>query len=78
MKRPDSPAATDNSRIDELEARLAQQDHSILELSDEIYRQQRDIAQLERKLRELGDRVKALADPTGSAQGAQDERPPHY
>jgi uncharacterized coiled-coil protein SlyX len=78
MKRPDSPPSADHSRIDELEARLAQQDHSILELSDEIYRQQRDIAQLERKLRELGDRVKTLADPTGSAQGPQDDRPPHY
>jgi uncharacterized coiled-coil protein SlyX len=47
-------------------------------LSDEIYRQQREIAQLELKLRDLGNRVKALAEPTGSPQGAQDERPPHY
>ncbi len=78
MKRPDSPHLTDTARIDELESRLAQQDHSILELSDEIYRQQREIAQLELKLREIGNRVKTLADTTGSAQGAQDERPPHY
>ena len=78
MKRPDPQASTDSARIDELEARLAQQDHSILELSDEIYRQQREIAQLELKLREIGNRVKALADSTGTAQGTQDERPPHY
>jgi SlyX protein len=78
MKRSDSQPSADSARIDELEARLAQQDHSILELSDEIYRQQREIAQLELKLRELGNRVTALADPTGAAQGTQDERPPHY
>jgi uncharacterized coiled-coil protein SlyX len=41
MKRPDtSTAPSGEARIDELEARLAQQDQSLLELSDELYRQQ--------------------------------------
>ena len=32
-------STNDDDRINELEARLAQQDHSIIELSDEVYRQ---------------------------------------
>lgn len=79
MKRPDTQPSADNARIDELEARLALQDHSILELSDEIYRQQREIADLERKLRELTERVRTLADAASTGpSGPIDERPPHY
>lgn len=83
MKRPDpqqptNNASSDSARIDELEVRVAQQDQSILELSDEIYRQQREIAGLELRLRELGERVRALAEASGPAPGPVDERPPHY
>jgi uncharacterized coiled-coil protein SlyX len=66
-----------DARIDELEARLAQQDQSILELSDEIFRQQQQIAQLEGKVRGLTERVRAAAAPDTSAESA-DEIPPHY
>ena len=41
------------ARIDELEARLALQDQSVLELSDEVYRQQRRVSELEDRLRTL-------------------------
>jgi len=64
-------------RIDELETRLAQQDHSILELSDEVYRQQQQIAQLESKLQYLGERLRGMAAPE-PASGPVDEVPPHY
>jgi uncharacterized coiled-coil protein SlyX len=63
------------ARIDELEARLAQQDQSIVELGDEIYRQQRQIAQLERKLLDLTDRLRVAAQPESAPT---DETPPHY
>jgi uncharacterized coiled-coil protein SlyX len=68
-------SATD-TRIDDLEARLAQQDQSVLELSDELYRQQRQIAQLMEELRALRARFDALAarEPESSST---DERPPH-
>jgi len=62
-------------RIDELEARLAEQDRSILELSDEVYRQQRQIAKLETELQRLAERLKT--PPPGAASNAP-EIPPHY
>lgn len=66
-----------DARIDELEARLALQDQSLLELSDEVYRQQRRIAELERQLTALTDRMTALAE-RAPAPAEADERPPHY
>lgn len=65
------------ARIDELEARLAQQDQSVLELSDELYRQQRQIAQLTEELRALRGKFDALAarEPEPNPAG---ELPPHY
>jgi SlyX protein len=78
MKRPDTSNATGIAeRIDELETRLAQQDQSILELSDEMYRQQQQIAQLELELRHLAERLKAIAIPEPASE-PQDETPPHY
>jgi len=65
------------ARIDELEARLAQQDHSFIELSDEVYRQQRQIAELELKLRRMSERLNEIALPQPAADPA-DEVPPHY
>jgi uncharacterized coiled-coil protein SlyX len=62
-------------RIDELEARLAEQDHSILELSDEVYRQQRQIAKLEAEVQRLAER---LQTPPQDAASNTTEIPPHY
>jgi uncharacterized coiled-coil protein SlyX len=62
-------------RIDELEARLAEQDQSILELSDEVYRQQKQIAKLETEVQRLAERLKT--QPQGAAGNAP-EIPPHY
>jgi len=64
-------------RIDDLEARLAQQDYSIAELSNEVYRQQRQIAELEVKVRYLSERLRAAASTENAASSA-DETPPHY
>jgi SlyX protein len=65
------------ARIDELEARLALQDQSIVELSDEIYRQQRRVSALEDRLRALALRLEALTAPAETRDPA-DEVPPHY
>jgi len=65
------------ARIDELESRLAQQDQALIELGDELYRQQRHIARLETQLRQLVDRMQTVSTPEGVA-GPADEVPPHY
>lgn len=65
------------ARIDELETRLALQDQSILELSDEMYRQQRRMGELEDQLRMLTQRLETLAAPA-EARDSADEVPPHY
>jgi SlyX protein len=70
--------AADRARIDELEARVAHQDQSLLELGDELYRQQRQIAQLEDRLRELVERFKSMAAGAEPAVRPEDEKPPHY
>ena len=67
----------DVARIDELETRVAEQDQSILELSDELYRQQRQIAELEAQLLRLGERVRTLSTQERAPDPA-DEIPPHY
>lgn len=64
------------ARIDELEARVAQQDHALLALSDEMYSQQKRIAALEAEVRELVERLQALlAQPVADSRA---EIPPHY
>jgi uncharacterized coiled-coil protein SlyX len=62
-------------RIDELEARVAEQDRSILELSDELYRQQKQVAKLEIEVQRLVERLKV--EPQGAANETT-EVPPHY
>jgi SlyX protein len=72
---PNRPTA---ERLDELEARLAQQDQSILDLSDEIYRQQRTITELELQLRHVGERLRTMTVAEHQAGDPADEVPPHY
>jgi uncharacterized coiled-coil protein SlyX len=75
MERTDKNKET---RIDELEARLAQQDHSIVELSDEVYQQQKQIANLEIMVRHLAERLQQLEPEQSQSGGSEDEIPPHY
>jgi len=72
MPNPDERDA----RITELEQRVAQQDHSLLELSDEVYRQQRQIAALEERLEALRTRFESAT--AQAAPDPADEQPPHY
>jgi len=75
MERAGSNTET---RIDELEARLAQQDHSIIELSDEVYQQQKQIARLEIKVRQLAERLQRIEPRESLGDDPTDETPPHY
>jgi SlyX protein len=71
-----SDTGTD-ARLVELEARVAHQDHAVLELGNEVYRQQQQIARLESIVGQLADRLSSTGPAEPAAQPA-DEIPPHY
>jgi len=64
-------------RLIDLETRLAHQDQTLLELGDEIYRQQRQIAMLEDRCRQLLERLDSIG-AANQAGGPTDDVPPHY
>jgi uncharacterized coiled-coil protein SlyX len=66
------------ARIDKLEARLAEQDHALLELSDELYRQQRQIAAQEQLISELRVRLEQVREHAQVPDDPRHEIPPHY
>ena len=73
-----TPGNTANdARIDELEERLAHQDQTVHELGNEVYRQQRQITQLEAFVRQLAARL-ASAETGPAIDRPVDEVPPHY
>lgn len=66
-----------NERLDKIEERLAFQEMSTQELSDEIYRQQQQVDKLTGLIERLNDKLQTLADDGGTGS-AIDEKPPHY
>jgi SlyX protein len=66
----------DTERIERIETRVAFQEQSIQELSDTIYRQEKQIAVLEAAVTMLRERVGELAEAV--PEPARDETPPHY
>lgn len=64
-------------RITELELRFMQQENTIQELSDTVYRQEQAIVRLERDLGILAQQLRTVA-ATSSGEADVDERPPHY
>lgn len=65
------------NRIDELEAKIAYQEHTIQELNDVIYRQQLQIDKVEIMCKHLMDRIQTMSESSGGEQSGN-ERPPHY
>jgi SlyX protein len=65
------------SRLTELESRIAFQDHALQELSDVVARQQREIDQLRLLLEALRAQLAALASP-GLTHPREEPPPPHY
>lgn len=64
-------------RFINLESRITHQDQSIHELSDEIYRQRKQLEQLEATCERLLERIRTLIEPTGNEDHGS-EQPPHY
>jgi SlyX protein len=74
-----SAQQTELSRLDELESRAAFQDDLIENLNRVIARQDRELADLARRVRDLEAKLSDLAEaasPGGSGGGH--EVPPHY
>lgn len=68
-----------SDRLEELESRLAFQDDLIESLNSVVARQDRELLELSRRLRDLESRFNELAEaagPPGAAAGY--EVPPHY
>lgn len=64
-------------RFIDLESRLAHQDQLLNELNDVVTEQQKKIMQLDELCRSLIQRVRSMGEAM-PADGAGDERPPHY
>jgi SlyX protein len=65
------------TRLVDIETKLAYQEHALLELNDVVARQQATLAGLEARCDALLERIRAL----GEALPASDpgtEKPPHY
>ena len=71
-----------DQRLDTLEEKLAYLEASNSEFSEEIFRQQQEIAVLTKAHKTLVERLEALEDAEANATsgrgGASSERPPHY
>ncbi|MGI4838561.1 MAG: SlyX family protein [Janthinobacterium lividum] len=64
------------SRVNDLESRLAFQDDTIQSLSDELIKQQRDIERLQARMAAL---IKRQEESAGQFEpGQQEAPPPHY
>jgi SlyX protein len=67
------------SRLDELESRLAFQDDLIESLNRVVARQDRELASLAQRVKELEARLTDLAEASSQPGGsAGHEVPPHY
>ncbi|NVN90847.1 MAG: SlyX family protein [Desulfuromonadales bacterium] len=64
-------------RITELELRFMQQERTIQELNETVFRQEQSITRLERQLQLLSEQFRSF-EPAGTLDLVEDERPPHY
>jgi len=62
-------------RIIKLESLAALQDKTIGTLNEELFRQQQDVARLQRRIEAIEQKMAELGDPEPVAGN---ERPPHY
>jgi uncharacterized coiled-coil protein SlyX len=65
------------ARIEALEIRIAHLENSLQQLSDALYLQQRELARVSERNRQLLAQLESQADPAGDA-ATRIEIPPHY
>jgi len=64
-------------QIETLEIKMAHQEHTIAELSDEIFQQQKQLQRLEELFSQMLERMESISSG-GSDGDPSDEVPPHY
>jgi uncharacterized coiled-coil protein SlyX len=67
----------DDEAVERLETKIVYLEQASLELSDVMFRQQRQIQMLETQVRALHARLAALVTED-TLRTSEDERPPHY
>ena len=63
--------------LEQIQTKIAFLERANVDLSDVVFRQQKEIQALAAKLREISERLNA-ADSGDGAHAPPDERPPHY
>jgi SlyX protein len=63
--------------LEQIQTKIAFLERANTDLSDVVFRQQKEIQALAAKLREISERLNA-AESGDAARAPQDERPPHY
>jgi SlyX protein len=63
--------------LEQIQTKIAFLERANTDLSDVVFRQQREIQELVAKLQEISQRLSA-AESGDAARAPQDERPPHY
>jgi SlyX protein len=66
-----------DAAIERLETKIAYLERANTELSDVVYRQQREIQGLHAKFESLVERMSSMRS-TDEGRTPEDERPPHY
>ena len=66
-----------DKRLTDLEIRYMHQEHTLLELSDTVYRQELAIVKLEGEVRQLREQLN-IAFPSLVGSPNDEEPPPHY
>lgn len=64
--------------LERIEIKIAFLERANTELSDVVFRQQRDIEALREKITVLAARIQASDDSDATPRSPEDERPPHY
>jgi SlyX protein len=63
--------------LEQIQTKIAYLERTAHELSDVVFRQQKEIQALQAKLKEVSDRLNAVQSDQ-SPRPAEQERPPHY
>jgi SlyX protein len=67
----------DSGALERIQTKIAFLERANAELSDVVFRQQREIQALSAQFKELAERLHAVQGGS-DAQDPEDERPPHY